>query len=128
MASLEHHDQALLECILSELKLKGLNGLNFSPKKTATTKKTAGPAGHIEHLLTPGVSTPETWSETPSPSASTMSTQSTSVESSPLLRPKQLCLDADARLFRSFWGVFVFFFQGIDSLLVFTWSNCRLID
>jgi len=95
MASLEHHDQALLECILSELKLKGLNGLNFAPKKTTTTKKTAGPAGHIEHLLTPGVSTPETWSETPSPSASTMSTQSTSVESSPLLRPKQLCLDAE---------------------------------
>lgn len=30
--------------------------------------------------------------------------------------------------FSKFLGSFCFFFQGIDSLLVFTWSNCRLID
>lgn len=98
----------LLECILHELQLKDFN---FGPKACRATQATqapveaaAGPAGHRsaqDHLLTPE---PETWSETPSPSAAsgaetwwTQSSQSTSasVESSPLLKPKQLCLDAD---------------------------------
>lgn len=101
----------LLECILHELQLKDFN---FGPKACRATQATqatqapveaaAGPAGHRsaqDHLLTPK---PETWSETPSPSAAsgaetwwTQSSQSTSasVESSPLLKPKQLCLDAD---------------------------------
>lgn len=100
----------LLECILHELQLKDFK---FGAKACQATQATqaqatqatpvevtaAGPAGHRQdHLLTPE---PETWSETPSPSAAsgaeTWWTQSTSasVESSPLLKPKQLCLDAD---------------------------------
>ena len=101
--TLEH--QALLECILQELKLKGLNFAKpvtpgVTPQVTPRVfSPAAGPAGHRD-LLTPET---ETWSETPSPSAAsteTWWTQSTSasVESSPLLQPKQLCLDAETRL------------------------------
>eukprot|EP00435_Cladocopium_sp_Y103_P057583 s689_g19.t2 len=117
------YDQAkLLECILHELQLKDFN---FGQAKASQVTRqvaqvmprvtpppsievvAAGPDGHRrasesrevqDHLLTPE---PETWSETPSPSAAsgteTWWTQSTSasVESSPLLQPKQLCLDAE---------------------------------
>lgn len=117
MATPLEHQAKLLECILHELQVKDFN---FGAKARQVTPQevmkvtpslapievvevaTAGPAGHRstarDHLLTPE---PETWSETPSPSAAsgteTWWTQSTSasVENSPLLKPKQLCLDAE---------------------------------
>ena len=110
------HQAKLLECILHELQLKDFNfgqaARQVTPRAQAppsvkpppieVVEVAAGPAGHRstsrDHLLTPE---PETWSETPSPSAAsgteTWWTQSTSasVENSPLLQPKQLCLDAE---------------------------------
>lgn len=117
MATPLEHQAKLLECILHELQVKDFNfgaqARQVTPQEVMKVTPslapievvevaTAGPAGHRstarDHLLTPE---PETWSETPSPSAASSTetwwTQSTSasVESSPLLKPKQLCLDAD---------------------------------
>eukprot|EP00438_Fugacium_kawagutii_P008858 Skav208558 [mRNA] locus=scaffold1216:723608:724060:+ [translate_table: standard] len=96
-AALEQHDQALLECILKELKTKGLN---FAEAGAGSRSRP-----RVAHLLPPPYLEPvETLSESPSPSASSDFSASTalplstaqSVESSPLLKAKQLCMDADA--------------------------------
>mmetsp|Transcript_82918 Transcript_82918/g.101628 ORF Transcript_82918/g.101628 Transcript_82918/m.101628 type:complete len:242 (-) Transcript_82918:223-948(-) len=95
--SLEH--QALLECILQELKFKSHHFVTAGP---------AGQRGAVGRVAPQRLTEPEATnaatSETASPSAASeaadlrsWATGSTaaSVENSPLLQPKQLCLEAD---------------------------------